>query len=64
MLSSHRVTLKRTRKLIQSNIPKKYSHLVTFSEVFMHAWGCQGEWFGLNSSKLFTPTTPRIRQHP
>ena len=44
---------------MQSNTPEKYSHLV-----FDACVGLWGEWFGLNSSKPLTSTTPHMRQHP
>ena len=49
---------------MQSNTPEKYFYLVTFSGVLTNVWVSRGEWFGLNSSKPFTLTTPHMCQHP
>ena len=45
---NHRVTVERISLGVETYTVKhsqKYSHLITFSEVLTHVWGCWCEWF-------------------
>ena len=67
MVPSHRVTVERTylsKETYTVKHPRKiFPYCDVFQGVLTHVWGLWGELFELNSSKPFTPTTPRKCQY-